>query len=275
MFSFFRNLSIKVLYYFKTGGNKAKKMFKVAVQKFYNAPMYLKVALVYLMGVFMMIAFFIWNVSRFTPQVPPEPHQEETQGYLDLLFPENNEAPLYEKEIDDDEEGPLQEEEPQQHEQEEEREQEESSEGVLCVLTQPSTWPVQDGTVKVSFGDPVIIKELRKGTLYSGIAVEVPPGTPVRAMWEGTVRKTKEEDIKWGKSVHLSHPGGISTKYGNMSEIKVSQGDKVAQGEVIGFIGEPVATYRILEAPYLHLEIYDEESLKRKDPLEHLSEKKD
>ncbi|MEN9979547.1 MAG: peptidoglycan DD-metalloendopeptidase family protein [candidate division WOR-3 bacterium] len=96
-------------------------------------------------------------------------------------------------------------------------------------------WPVS-GTVISGFGVQV---EPKYGTRVknSGIDISCAKGSPVRAVWEGTVSYA---DVFMGQGlmVILEHGGGYYTVYSRLSEIRVKPGARIKKGEVLGFSGE-------------------------------------
>lgn len=65
-------------------------------------------------------------------------------------------------------------------------------------------------------------------------------GTPIYAAAAGTVTTAGWHDhpYSYGNYVVIDHGNGYTTLYGHMSSYVVSQGDKVEQGQLIGYVGE-------------------------------------
>lgn len=82
---------------------------------------------------------------------------------------------------------------------------------------------------------------------HTGIDFRAAPGTPVRAVADGTVVLTGDRYFS-GRSVFVDHGGGMVSLYGHMSKVSVSAGQSVHGGEVLGFSG---ATGRVT-GPHLH-----------------------
>ncbi|MEZ4455017.1 MAG: M23 family metallopeptidase [Gemmatimonadales bacterium] len=85
---------------------------------------------------------------------------------------------------------------------------------------------------------------------HPGIDLAIPTGTPVRAAGGGSVAETGS-DAEYGLFVVLNHPGGYQSKYGHLSRVVVTGGQRVRAGEVIGRSGNTGRS----SAPHLHLEI--------------------
>ena len=83
-----------------------------------------------------------------------------------------------------------------------------------------------------------------KGTDYAA-----PTGTPVRATSDGRVTWAARNG-SFGNLVVIQHAGGFETKYAHLSRYAVSKGERVAQGEVIGYVGATGGA----TGPHLHYE---------------------
>jgi Peptidase family M23 len=82
---------------------------------------------------------------------------------------------------------------------------------------------------------------------HTGIDLRAKAGTPVLASSDGTVAMTSELFFA-GKAVFLDHGMGIITMYFHLSEVRVKEGEKVAQGQILGRVGQ---TGRA-SGPHLH-----------------------
>ena len=76
-------------------------------------------------------------------------------------------------------------------------------------------------------------------------------GTPLYAVKSGTVSKAGIIDKNCGTGVILNLDNGYKAVYCHMSNVNVSNGDKVKAGKKIGSVGESGHT----EGPHLHLKI--------------------
>lgn len=92
-------------------------------------------------------------------------------------------------------------------------------------------WPVT-GPVVSGFG-------LRFGgkEFHEGIDIAVPSGTPIRAAASGTVIFTEPTASSggYGNFTCIDHGGGLSTCYAHQESFAVSPGQRVSQGQVIGY----------------------------------------
>jgi murein DD-endopeptidase MepM/ murein hydrolase activator NlpD len=110
-------------------------------------------------------------------------------------------------------------------------------------------WPV-DGPIASGFGPRTIEGHYE---FHPGIDIAVPEGTPIHAALTGTVAFTEPEADSggYGNYTCIDHGGGLSTCYAHQSQFAVSAGDRVQQGEVIGYSG---CTGYCL-GPHVHFEV--------------------
>ena len=95
-------------------------------------------------------------------------------------------------------------------------------------------WPVR-GRITSGFGYRIhpIFKTKR---FHAGIDIAAPTGTAVKAAASGEVLYAG-----WlrgyGKVIIILHRGGMATVYAHLRDIVVREGQRVAQGEIIGSVG--------------------------------------
>ena len=111
-------------------------------------------------------------------------------------------------------------------------------------------WPVGQGSIVAKFGNQVH-PTLKTITQNTGIDISVKTGSPVTTVAEGEV-----STIWWlpsyGNLVIVNHYNGYRTVYAHLSEIDVTEGQKLREGDMIGVSGEA------LEGPRLHFELWKE-----------------
>lgn len=83
-----------------------------------------------------------------------------------------------------------------------------------------------------------------KGTDYAA-----PTGTPIRATSDGRVTWAARNG-SFGNLVVLQHQGSFETKYAHLSRFAVKKGERVRQGQVIGYVGATGGA----TGPHLHYE---------------------
>jgi len=119
------------------------------------------------------------------------------------------------------------------------------------------------GTARISGGPSLIgyfLRPLLGGIKtqgihgYNGIDIGVPVGTPVMASAPGTVLVARSSGYNggYGRYIVVQHPNGTQTLYAHLSEIYVSSGSNVSQGEVIGASGNSGRS----TGPHLHYEVH-------------------
>lgn len=112
----------------------------------------------------------------------------------------------------------------------------------------PSRMPVAARTVTSGFGLRVhpVLGGIRA---HSGVDLAAPYGTPVVATSNGVVG---EADWRGGYGLFVSvRHGGLETRYGHMSRLNVVSGQRVRQGDVIGYVGSTGRS----TGPHLHYEV--------------------
>ena len=88
-------------------------------------------------------------------------------------------------------------------------------------------------------------------TPHKGIDLGYGMGTKIHAVASGTVLYVKDSGGSgYGKHLAINHGGKIITLYGHCSEILVSEGQHVDQGDVIAKVGSTGKS----TGPHLHLE---------------------
>lgn len=102
------------------------------------------------------------------------------------------------------------------------------------------------GTVLSPFGVRRFINNAPRSP-HTGIDLRAKAGTPVLASSDGIVAMISELFFA-GKAVFLDHGMGIITMYFHLSEVHVKEGEKVAQGQILGRVGQ---TGRA-SGPHLH-----------------------
>lgn len=108
-----------------------------------------------------------------------------------------------------------------------------------------------EGRISTSFGLQRYVNG-RFSYRHRGVDIACPEGTTVKAAADGVVSLADESFILHGKSIILDHGQGVSSLYIHLSDIAVSVGEEVRQGQVIGRVGATgVAT-----GPHLHFAVY-------------------
>lgn len=86
--------------------------------------------------------------------------------------------------------------------------------------------------------------------MHAGIDFRAPTGTEIRSTGAGKV-VTASFSGGYGNMVEIDHGLGLSTRYGHMSRILVSEGDTVETGQILGLAGSTGRS----TGPHLHYEV--------------------
>lgn len=117
---------------------------------------------------------------------------------------------------------------------------------IIQVGTQePPTFikPITGGRFTSGFG-------MRWGTMHKGVDWACSVGTAVKASCNGTVISAGWSN-GYGYCITIQHSNGMQTRYGHLSKILVSSGDKVSQGDKIALSGNTGRS----TGPHVHFEI--------------------
>jgi len=87
--------------------------------------------------------------------------------------------------------------------------------------------------------------------MHKGLDFTAPQGTPIYATGDGVVRTATYSASGFGNHVEINHGYGYETLYGHMVRIKVSNGQRVKRGEVIGYVGSTGKS----TGPHCHYEV--------------------
>lgn len=87
--------------------------------------------------------------------------------------------------------------------------------------------------------------------MHKGMDIAAPYGSPIYAAVDGVVAFAGRSG-GYGNFVKLAHGGGLASGYGHMSRIAVYAGERVRQGEVIGYVGSTGNS----TGPHLHWEVW-------------------
>ena len=109
--------------------------------------------------------------------------------------------------------------------------------------------PVPNGRLTSPFGSRFhpILHYVR---MHTGLDIGAPFGSQIVAASGGQVILAGWSG-GYGRSVRIDHGGGIGTVYGHMSGLTVTQGQRVAPGQLIGYVGST----GLSTGPHLHFEV--------------------
>jgi murein DD-endopeptidase MepM/ murein hydrolase activator NlpD len=88
--------------------------------------------------------------------------------------------------------------------------------------------------------------------MHAGLDFAAPQGTPIYATANGTISVSGNKGNGYGNHVVINHGYGYETLYGHMVKVKLSPGQKVSRGEVIGWVGSTGKS----TGPHCHYEVH-------------------
>lgn len=119
--------------------------------------------------------------------------------------------------------------------------------------------------VKFRLGDTfrwrTIHPVLGTSRMHNGQDFEVPYGTEVYATGDGTIVESGWNSGGFGNCIVIDHGYGYQTVYGHLSDIKVTRGQNVKRGDLIGISGST----GLSSGPHLHYQV--EEFGKHENPI--------
>ncbi|MBS0011917.1 MAG: M23 family metallopeptidase [Bacteroidales bacterium] len=111
-------------------------------------------------------------------------------------------------------------------------------------------------SVNIPLGDGLKFREqhpvLGCPRWHYGQDFQSPPGTEVFATGAGRVNRAGWSPFGFGILVEIDHDYGFKTIYGHLSAVKVTRGQHIKRGELIGLSGST----GISSGPHLHYEIH-------------------
>ncbi len=114
---------------------------------------------------------------------------------------------------------------------------------------------VGEVTKSHSIDTPVFSNTLNEWRVHTGIDISADDGAEVYCAADGVVTKVYSDPL-FGKSVEVTHDGGITSIYSNLAAtgVAVSEGDTVASGALIGTIGD-TSLSELADEPHLHFSV--------------------
>jgi murein DD-endopeptidase MepM/ murein hydrolase activator NlpD len=128
-------------------------------------------------------------------------------------------------------------------------------------------WPVEKPYITQYFGYTKFALQsgAYKNNMHNGMDLGASVGTKIYAPLMGTVRATGNTDLvpgcySWGKWALIDHPNGLSSMFAHMSQIAVTNGQKVSTGDIVGYVGNTGYS----TGPHLHFTVYVTEGVEVK-----------
>lgn len=127
-------------------------------------------------------------------------------------------------------------------------------------------WPLDKVIITQYFGNTSFATQNAQvygGKGHNGIDLGTPVGTTLKASRGGTVRgfgntDTACQGASYGNWILIDHDNGLSTLYAHLSLIKVTAGQQVTVGQLIGYTGNTGYS----TGPHLHFSVFATQGVK-------------
>jgi murein DD-endopeptidase MepM/ murein hydrolase activator NlpD len=95
---------------------------------------------------------------------------------------------------------------------------------------------------------------LKTNRPHLGVDYAAAPGTPVRAVGDGTIRTAGWNSGGYGNLVEIAHSRGYASRYAHLQRVGagIRPGVRVKQGDIIGYVGST----GLATGPHLHYEFH-------------------
>ena len=106
-----------------------------------------------------------------------------------------------------------------------------------------------------SIDSPVFSSTLGEWRVHTGIDISAEEGTPVYSAAAGKVSRIYNDPL-FGKTVEITHEGGIVSVYSNLQStgISVTEGQSVAKGAKLGLVGD-TSLSELADEGHLHFAV--------------------
>ena len=118
----------------------------------------------------------------------------------------------------------------------------------------PAIQPVSNKNLKqMASGFGIRIHPIYKTQqFHDGMDFTAKIGTPIYATGDGKIAKVERNARGYGNHLIIDHGFGYKTLYAHMSKFKVTIGQKVNRGDVIGYVGNT----GLSSGPHFHYEVH-------------------
>ena len=116
------------------------------------------------------------------------------------------------------------------------------------------SWPLDKVVITQLFGKTSASARLYVSGTHNGVDFGTKIGTPVKALAEGVISGAGDTDLtckgaSFGRWILIKFDNGLAATYGHLSVISVTEGQKVAAGDIIGYSGNTGYS----TGPHLHI----------------------
>lgn len=132
----------------------------------------------------------------------------------------------------------------------------------------PSIMPIKEASLaRLTSGFGKRVHPIKKTEQWHlGIDFSCKVGSEVVATANGTIESVTDNPEGYGKLILVDHGNEYKTRYAQLSEFKVEEGDQVKKGQVIALSGNS----GLSTAPHLHYEV--QKGDKRVDPVDYIED---
>jgi murein DD-endopeptidase MepM/ murein hydrolase activator NlpD len=136
-------------------------------------------------------------------------------------------------------------------------------------------WPITKVIITQGFGNTAFAKSnqgIYNGKGHNGIDLGTAIGTSLKSAGDGVVIGAGDTDLtckgaSYGKWILIGYDNGLASLYGHLSAIKITEGQRVSTGQLVGYTGNTGYS----TGPHLHFSVIAKEavqvgSLKSKVP---------
>lgn len=121
--------------------------------------------------------------------------------------------------------------------------------------------PVNNAAAISEYSETMVFNgTLNRYSVHMAIDFFAEEGTPVYAVWDGTVESVTNDLLK-GVTVTVDHGNGLKTVYNSLADADaVVAGQKVKKGDVIGEVSV-TNRHEYSEGAHLHFEVYENDKI--------------
>lgn len=102
---------------------------------------------------------------------------------------------------------------------------------------------------------PTYSKTLDVWEIHKGLDISAQKGAEIKSILDGEVVSVYSDD-KYGTSIELSYDDGLRVIYSGINEnVSIKKGDKVKEGDVIGYVGN-TTNIENKDETHVHIEAY-------------------
>lgn len=125
-------------------------------------------------------------------------------------------------------------------------------------------WPAE-GIMSQGYGVTAFARRSHFYAFHNGIDIKNLIGTPIVAAEDGEVIATGDTDRycrrgAYGKYIVVRHGNNLTTMYAHLSLIRVSPGERITRGGLIGYMGSSGLSM----GPHVHFTVYDSHTVEIK-----------